>query len=157
VAVPAVFDTVTLLQAAANPAGPAGACLRLVTEKKVILHLSEDGLAELADVLSHPKIRKKFSLLTDEHVSGFIRGLRALAEVLPEVPSVFRYVRDPDDEHVLNLAIATRATYIVTRDNDLLDLRAEDNADGLALKALHPTIEITDPVSFLTQAEFTVP
>jgi predicted nucleic acid-binding protein len=47
-----------------------------------------------------------------------------------EVPVFFHYDRDPDDEHVLNLAIATKATYVVTRDNDLLDLMVEGNAAG---------------------------
>ena len=147
----AVFDTVTLLQAAANPTGPAGGCLRLVAENTVTLHVSEDGLTELADVLSRPKVRKKFPLLTDEHVAGFVQGLRALARVSAVVPTVFHFPRDPDDEHVLNLAVATRAIYIVTRDNDLLDLMAEGNADGAALKALHPAVEIVDPVSFLAR------
>jgi putative PIN family toxin of toxin-antitoxin system len=157
VTVHAVFDTVVLLQAAANPAGPAGGCLRLVTENKVTLHMSEEGFAELEDVLNRPKLRRKFPALTDEHVTGYIRGLRTLAKVPPDVPTVFRYARDPDDEHVLNLAIVTRAAYVVTRDNDLLDLMAEGNPDGLALKALHPAIEITDPVSFLSKVELSPP
>ena len=45
----------------------------------------------------------------------------------------------------------------MTRDNDLLDLMAEGNPDGLALKALHPAIEIIDPVSFLGKAELSPP
>jgi predicted nucleic acid-binding protein len=55
----AVFDTVTLLQAAANPTGPAGGCLRLVTDGKVVLHMSEDGFTELADVLGRAKVRNQ--------------------------------------------------------------------------------------------------
>jgi putative PIN family toxin of toxin-antitoxin system len=153
VTIHAVFDTVTLLQAAANPAGPAGGCLRLVTENTVTLHMSADGFAELEDVLSRPKLRKKFPLLTDENVAGFVQGLRALAQVRGEVPTAFHYLRDPDDEHILNLAIATGATYIVTRDNDLLDLTAEGNADGVALKTLHPAVRILDPVSFLAKSK----
>ena len=153
----AVFDTVVLLQAAANPAGPAGGCLRLVTENKVVLHMSEDGLAELADVLCRPKVRKKFPRLTDEHVAGFVQGLRALARVSTAVPTAFHYLRDPDDEHILNLGIATQASHIVTRDNDLLDLMAEGNVDGAALKALHPAVEIIDPISFLAKVEPAAP
>ena len=149
----AVLDTVTLLQAAANPNGPAGGCLRLVTESRITIHMSDEGFAELVDVLSRPKVRKKFPRLTDEHVAGFIQGLRALAHVPAEVPTAFHYPRDPDDEHILNLAIATGANYIVTRDNDLLDLMKEGNADGVALKTLHPTIEIIDPVAFLGKVE----
>jgi putative PIN family toxin of toxin-antitoxin system len=145
----AVFDTVTLLQAAANPAGPAGGCLRLVTERKVFLHMSEAGFAELADVLGRAKVRKRFPQLTDEAVGTFLTGLRGLAQVPAEVPAAFRYGRDPDDEHILNLAIVTGSPYIVTRDNDLLDLMNEGNADGLSLKALHPTISILDPLAFL--------
>jgi predicted nucleic acid-binding protein len=92
---------VTLLQAAANPAGPAGGCLRLVTEGRVILHLSEAGLAELVDVLGRAKVRKRFPQITDEAVDTFLAGLRSLARVAGEVPPTFRYGRDPDDEHIL--------------------------------------------------------
>jgi putative PIN family toxin of toxin-antitoxin system len=148
----AVFDTVTLLQAAASPLGPAGGCLRLVVDGHVTLHMSEDGFAELEDVLGRAKVRKRFPLLTDEHVAAFVQGLRGFAEVVAGVPVTFRYERDPDDEHIVNLAVATKVPYIVTRDKDLLDLMGEGNADGLALKALHPGLKILDPVSFLASA-----
>lgn len=147
--VQAVFDTVTLLQAAANPGGPAGGCLRLVTVGKVTLHLSEDGSTELADVLGRPKVRKRFPQLTDEAVGTFLTGLRALAQVAADVPPAFHYGRDPDDEHIINLAIISGSPYIVTRDNDLLDLMKEGSTDGLALKALHPSVAILDPRAFI--------
>ena len=35
---------------------------------------------------------------------------------------MFTLARDPDDEPYLNLAIAVSADYLVTRDNDMLDL-----------------------------------
>ena len=38
------------------------------------------------------------------------------------VPAIFTLIRDPDDEPYLNLAIAVSAEYLVTRDNDMLDL-----------------------------------
>ena len=145
----AVFDTVTLLQAAANPAGPAGGCLGLVTDGKVALHLSEDGLTELADVLGRAKVRKRFPQLTDEAVATFLTGLRVIAQVATTVPQAFHYDRDPEDEHILNLAIVSGSPYVVTRDNDLLDLMKEGNADGSALKARHPAIAILDPLAFL--------
>ncbi|HKB02315.1 MAG TPA: putative toxin-antitoxin system toxin component, PIN family [Gemmataceae bacterium] len=145
----AVFDTVTLLQAAATPSGPAGGCLRLVAEGHVTLHMSEDGFAELEDVLGRAKVRKRFPLLTDEGVTAFVHGLRSLADVANAVPIAFRYERDPDDEHILNLAVATKVPFVVTRDKDLLDLMAEGNPAGRALTALHPDLQILDPVSFL--------
>src|SRR5947209_8788670 len=117
----AVFDTMVLLQAAANPGGPAGACLRMVTEGRIVLLLSAEGLAELEDVLGRGRIRRKFPLLTAERVEVFLRGLRARARLVADVPAVLRYLRDPGDEHLLDLVIATGAQYLVTRDNDLLD------------------------------------
>lgn len=38
--------------------------------------------------------------------------------------------RDPNDDHVLGLCLAAKAKYIVTGDNDLLDLR---NFDGVSI------------------------
>src|SRR5262245_38086091 len=110
----AVFDTVVLLQAGGKPEGPAGACLRLVLEDRITLHVSAEGLAEIEDVLRRDRTRRKFPLLTDEHVATFLRGLRGKALVAADVPVVVRYARDPDDEHVLNLAIAARAQFLVT-------------------------------------------
>jgi|SRR5947209_7630574 len=121
--VDAVFDTVTLLQAAANPSGPAGKCLQLVSEARVTLHMSAEGIAEIEDVLGRTKVRKRVPQLTDEAVATFLTGLRAQAQLVSEVPGAFRYDRDPDDEHILNLALLTRAACIVTRDNDLLDFK----------------------------------
>jgi predicted nucleic acid-binding protein len=86
----AVFDTVVLLQAGAKPGGPPGACLRLVLEGKVALYTSQEGFEELADVLGREAIRARFPLLTSEHVSVFLAGLRGKAQVVPNVPSAFR-------------------------------------------------------------------
>ncbi|HJZ93551.1 MAG TPA: hypothetical protein VKE40_21925, partial [Gemmataceae bacterium] len=65
------------------------------------------------------------------------------------VPAVFSYARDPKDEPYLNLAIATSANYIVSWDNDLRDLMRADNADGQALRALAPALQIVTPPEFL--------
>jgi putative PIN family toxin of toxin-antitoxin system len=146
---PVVLDTVTLLQGGGKPQGPAGACLRLVMEDQLTLFMSVEGLQEVHDVLSRQKTRSRFPLLTDEHVETFLDGLRSKARVVPDIPAVFRYARDPDDEHVLNLAIACQARFLLTHDNDLLDLMKDDNADGRALRALAPGLEVLTPPDFL--------
>jgi hypothetical protein len=43
----------------------------------------------------------------------------------------------------------TGSSYIVTRDNDLLDLMKEGNADGRSLKALQPSLTVLAPPDFL--------
>jgi putative PIN family toxin of toxin-antitoxin system len=144
-----VFDTVTLLQAGAKPLGPAGACLRMVLEDRLALFMSLDGLHELHDVLSRQEVRRRFPLLRDEHVEAFLEGLRAKARIEPAVPSVFRYARDPNDEHVLNLTIACQARFLLTHDNDLLDLMKEGSADGRAFRARAPQLSILTAPDFL--------
>ena len=67
-------------------------------------------------------------------------GLRSRIDL---VPVSFRY-RDPDDEPYLNLAIAVSADYLVTRDNDLLDLMQDS-----AFRVRFPSLTILDPVTAL--------
>jgi putative PIN family toxin of toxin-antitoxin system len=148
-ATPVVFDTVTLLQGGGKPRGPAGACLRLALEGRLTLWMSVDGMQELHDVLSREKTRSRFPLLTGEHVEAFLDGLRGVARVVPDVPAAFRYARDPDDEHVVNLAIACKARFLVTHDKDLLELMKNDNPDGQALRAQAPGLVVLTPPDFL--------
>lgn len=145
----AVFDTVVLLQAGARPDGPAGACLRLVTEGKVVLFVSAEGLAEIEDVLRRDRTRSKFPALTAEAVDVFLRGLRETTHLTNDVPAIVHLLRDPDDEHILNLAIAAGVQFLVTRDKDLVDLMGEGGPDGVALHQLCPKLAIVHPVAFL--------
>lgn len=55
-----VFDCMVVLQGAGRPAGPAGACLRLVDQGRVTLCVSAEVLAEVRDVLTRPKVQRKF-------------------------------------------------------------------------------------------------
>lgn len=69
--------------------------------------------------------------------------------MVADVPPRFRYERDPDDEPYLNLAIAAGASYLVSRDKDLLDLQAMTSEPGEELRMLLPQISILDPLEFL--------
>src|SRR5229473_3508330 len=119
---PSVFDCVVLLQAAANPAGPAGACLAFVESGDVKLFLSAAILEEARDVFMRPATRKRFPKLTEEKVDRFLLKVATLANFVHDVPAVTQLPRDPDDEPYLNLAIAAQAAFLVSRDKDLLDL-----------------------------------
>ncbi len=70
--VKAVFDCNVHLQAASRQKSIAAECLRLVEKGFVQLYLSEEVLAEIADVLNRPEIRKHFQTLTDEIVEAFL-------------------------------------------------------------------------------------
>jgi putative PIN family toxin of toxin-antitoxin system len=146
----AVFDCMVFLQAAANSTGPAAACLRLLDTGSITLFVSNDVLSEVQDVLSRPKVRQKNPLLTDETVAKLLDRLSRLATKKDAVPQHFSFPRDPKDEPYINLAIAASAKYLVTRDNDLLDLMLE-NPGGVDFRRRFPGLKILDPVLFLRE------
>jgi predicted nucleic acid-binding protein len=82
--------------------------------------------------------------LTDESVLDFLDHLVDKGHMVEDVPHVYQYKRDPDDEPFLDLAIATQSPFIVSRDNDLLDLMKDDD-----FRKSYPALSIIDPPSFL--------
>jgi putative PIN family toxin of toxin-antitoxin system len=128
----AVFDTTTLLQAATSRKGPAAACLAFVDDGHVKLYLSTVTLDEIREVLNRPGIRKSFSKkLNDESVLDFLDHLVDKGHMIEDVPHVYEFKRDPDDEPFLDLAIATQSPFIVSRDNDLLDLMSRAGGEAM--------------------------
>jgi predicted nucleic acid-binding protein len=59
--------------------------------------------------------------------------------MINEVPRVFEYPRDPNDEPYINLAIPARAKYLVSRDKDLLDLMS----DRSRIEAISPKVPLS--------------
>jgi putative PIN family toxin of toxin-antitoxin system len=144
----AVFDCMTFLQATSSPTGPAAACLRLLETGAINLFVSSDILREVEDVLSRLKVRQKNPLLTDLVLHRLLERLAKVATLMESVPMHFSFPRDPKDEPYLNLAIASAASYLVTRDNDLLDLMS-DKPEAIDFHSRFPGLKILDPVAFL--------
>ena len=140
----AVFDAVTFVQSLANPGGPAAACWQRVQAGELAHFSSDDTLAELADVVSRPKVAKRLKF-DAEIARPFLDSVRSPSTVVADVPARFSYPRDPQDEPRVNLARAAGARDLVTWDNDLLDLMKDGNADGGALTALAPDLSILTP------------
>jgi len=147
----AVFDCVVLLQAAVSNKGPAFACKGLLDSGRFTVFLSPEVLAEITDVLNRADLQKKFKTLTPERAEAFLCELTSKATSLTDVPRRFSYERDPDDEPYINLALAAGARYLVTWDNDLLDLMREDNPAGRDFRASYPALVILTPVAFLRE------
>ena len=80
--------------------------------------VSELLVAELADVLSRRKFDRYVSVQDREE---FLRRVLQVATVAPVLSEV-EVCRDPDDNHVLALALDTESGYIITGDRDLLVL-----------------------------------
>jgi putative PIN family toxin of toxin-antitoxin system len=142
--IPAVFDCMVFLQAATRRTGPAAQCLALVDEGHVQLFVSTAVLEEVHDVLNRPAIRKRFPTLTDQNVEDFVEHTMEKGKRLDEIPVVYRLPRDPDDELYINLAVAANASFLVSRDKDLLSLMDDDS-----FRKQFPSLSIVDPKTFL--------
>jgi putative PIN family toxin of toxin-antitoxin system len=147
----AVFDCMIFLQGAARRESAAGACLLLVELDAIELCVSQEIMAEVRDVLARPRVRQKFPALTDQIADRFFTALEERAVVVSEVPRVFKFDRDPKDEPYINLAIAARVSYLVSRDSDILDLADASNPDGERLRHQAPELRILEPVTFLVE------
>jgi putative PIN family toxin of toxin-antitoxin system len=117
-----------------------------VDEGRVILCVSAEVLAEVRDVLTRPKTLRRFPLLSPEWVESFVQNAESKAVLLTAVPHAVALERDPKDEPYVNLALAAKAKYLVSRDRDLLDLMKDKD-----FRQRHPDLVILDPTAFLEE------
>ena len=148
-----VVDCMIFVQAAANENSPAARIFDLLDEGKITLYVSKMILAEVRYVLNRPELRAKFRTLTDVTVEALFERLGSKAILIKQIPQRFVYPRDPKDEPYVNLALAAGATYIVSRDNDLLDLMRWDREEGREFQKRFRSLMIVDPVAFLKEIE----
>ncbi len=88
-------------------------------KKRFELITSEWQLDELSGVLSRPKLQR---YLTGVTVAELLSEMALFAEVVPHLPTLL-LSPDPDDDHILAIAIGGEVDYLVTGDKrDLLSL-----------------------------------
>ena len=120
-----------------RPSGSAGAALQAARQRRFIFLFSEPIVAEVRDVLSRPRITRKYGVSADD-VATVTDFMRAVGErIVPDID--IRDCRDPKDNAVLATAVTGSADVIVTTDDDLL--------------VMHPyrTVTVIPPVTFLRQ------
>ena len=148
-----VFDCMIYLQGAARTKNPANACFELVKSEVVKLYLSRETLAEIEDVFTRPKFRNRFPSLTDKMIETFLDDIKSKAKILKNVPSYFSFTRDPKDEKYINLAVETKADYIVSRDKDLLDLMTDYTDEAKEFRQRFRPLRVIAPLEFLKEIE----
>jgi len=147
-----VFDCNVFLQALANPLGPAGQCVAMAFTGEVALYISPVVLDEIRRVTAYPKLVVRFNLRPDR-VAALLANLPKIGVIIPTVPEVWRYDRDPDDAHYINLALAADARLVVSRDRDLLDLMDSSKPEAAQFQGRFPLLRIVDPVEFLREMD----
>lgn len=103
----------------------------------IIVLSSPQTRSELHSVLNRPNIRR----LSNVPLDRFAQGLEYFSEQVPGELSVDGACRDPKDDKFLACAVEGDAHYIVSSDNDLLDMRFYNH------------VAIVNPGQFLVASE----
>jgi putative PIN family toxin of toxin-antitoxin system len=148
-----VFDCNLFIQGIANRNSPARKALRLFFNGDISLFVSDPILREVRDVLNRAEVRSQLPGINDRIVNAFLTKLEAKAILLANVPDEFHYERDPNDEMYINLAIISNATYLVSRDKDLLDLMTTSTDVARQFRSRYPFLRIMTAAHFITAIE----
>lgn len=146
---PVVFDCMLFLQGLIKETGIAVTCLELFEQGEIELFISEELLTEISDVLTRPKLQAKYPLLTQERADKLVGLLKERATFVKSVPKQFNYSRDPKDEPYINLAVASGAAYIVSRDTDLLDLMTGYTDECKEFRQRFRSLKVIEPLELL--------
>jgi len=85
----------------------------------------KEQILELTEVFKKPKIKKYFS---KEQVIEFLELLDESSQNV-DIKTKTSLCRDPKDNYLISLAIDSKADYLITGDNDLLDLIKVGNTE----------------------------
>jgi putative PIN family toxin of toxin-antitoxin system len=131
-----VLDTNVIVSAMLSAHGAPARIINRWEAGRFDVVTSQALIGELERVLTYPRVRRylKFS---EQEIDAFLNRLSAAAVAI-EPPQTLEVIEtDPADNRVLECAIAGGATYIVTGDAHLLDLKA------------YQQIVILEPAAFL--------
>lgn len=134
-----VLDTNVYIAAAINIRGFSEEILQRITKSNsFVLITSEEILLEI-----ERKLTVKFHW-SEEDVNRFTARIRRYAETIEITEKISVVTRDPEDNKILECALAGNADLIVTLDQDLIKLKS---FKGIAI--IHPkTLTWTFPEDF---------
>ncbi len=116
-AIRAVLDTNIWVSAILNPAGFPAEILKSFRQGDFLAVISEPIIAEIADVLSRPRIRDKYGVTEADILELLILIEERCEHVL--LSGDVRVCRDLEDNGIIETAVKGHAAYIVTRDDDI--------------------------------------
>ncbi len=112
-----VLDTNTVVSAIFWPGSTARRCLAGLARRQFGIAVSNEVFHEYAAVAA--ELQPRFPACNS---AGALGWLRLKARWLDPAPLEKQRSRDPKDDPFLTCALAARARYVVTRDDDLLSL-----------------------------------
>lgn len=144
-----VFDTNVFIQAFLNPRGPSGRCFQLARERTILLFVSKKLAAEIEEVIARPAVRSVVRINYEVQKDRFLSEIKSSAYPFAELNGVFALPRDPKDEMLIDLAVGCEADFLVSRDNDLLDLMTGIDNESKQFRQRFRGLKVVDPNEFL--------
>lgn len=144
-----VVDTNVLLRGLINIRSTSGRVLNACDARSVVIVLSNAALSEYRAVLTDPVVVGPYPELTRRKVELVLRRLRYVGDVIRSVGVRFEFPRDPKDAKWIELAIAGRATHIISVDNDLLSLSTGRGDASKRFRQRLPGVDVIEPGEFL--------
>ena len=111
-----MVDANIFVRALSKPTGSVGPVLRRLREGSYTLVYTDALVTELEDVLRRPRFRTKYGL-TNAEIEVILDLVATLGERVVPAERVAG-CRDPDDDALLEAALAGRADVIVSGDDD---------------------------------------
>lgn len=116
-----VLDTSVIISALLSAEGPPAQIIDLWEAGVFDVAISTPLLDELKRALDYPQV-KKFQKMTPDEINTLL-GRWSTISVYVEPEVALEVVEDdPDDNRVLECAVAAKANYIISGDKHLLDL-----------------------------------
>lgn len=115
-----VLDTNVLVSALIKEGAPRRLLFRIIKSKKHQLITSEQILGEFVMVANEPRIQR---YVGQQDIADFLRDIATAAKILHTTSSFTVIEQDQDDDVILRTAYDARASYIVSGDRHLLQLR----------------------------------
>lgn len=117
-----VMDTSALVRYLIRPSAALRAIVEdLWLDDQVQMVTCPELMAGLEEVLRRDYIR---ALVHADEAEALLEAIRRKAEFLPSLGAIPVYTRDRKDDKFVACAVAGQARYIVTTDQDLLELQA---------------------------------
>ncbi len=118
----AVVDASVLVSAFLFPRSVPGLVVTLAGRGRFAMQLSPILLDEIRDALLSARLTKAYGH-DESNVLAWLAELREIGAVFQGLlPDIGPACRDPDDDHVIAMAVAVGAGVVVTGDKDLLSL-----------------------------------
>ena len=140
-----LVDTNVWVSAFINPSGSPDRLHRAWMDNRFQVVVSLPLLDELSDVLTRPRIIRKYPLQAADVEEFLLLLVRRSQVVVPA--GALRECRDPDDDLILETATLGQAQYAVSRDDDIKrdrDLIRHLQAHGVAILSVQQFLEKLD-------------